>query len=164
MYGVHPSFKIKRGEQQPSPRLQLKTLHDICGKRLKRLRMSMGAVKNVEHPVAQENQILTLSTKSCTEDGTRIGVSLFGEKVAKLANGARDFLHWRAAKTQDEAGPRHPAQIGERKRPDPKLLAGGSLGNLHIQTPIWQRHSQMHASLVPEHLDLRLEVLRYAVD
>src|SRR5258708_24951435 len=158
MYGVHPSFKIKRGEQQPSPRLQLKTLHDICGKRLKRFRMSMGAAKNVEHPVAQENQTLTLRTKSCTDDGTKIGFSLFGHKVAKLANGARDFLHWRAAKTQGEAGPRHPAQIGERKRPDPKLLAGGSLGNLLIQTPAWQRHRQMHASLLPDHPHLRPQV------
>src|SRR5260370_30852656 len=155
MYGVHPSFKIKRGEQQPSPRLQLKTLHDICGKRVRGFRMSIGAVKNVEHPVAQENQTLTLSIKSCTDDGTRIGFSLFGEKVAKLANGARDFLHWRAAKTQDEAGPRHPAQIGERKRPVPKLLAGVALGNHLTRTPARPCSRRKHPSRVPHDPALR---------
>jgi hypothetical protein len=59
-------------------------------------------------------------------------VLLRREEVTKLANGGGDVHYRGTAESQDESGARHFAQIGGRKRPEPKVLASGSLGNFQI--------------------------------
>src|SRR5467141_2349507 len=63
MYGVHPSFKIKWGEQPPSPRLATQDTPGYLRETPEAIPDEHGRCENVEHPVAQENQTLTLSTK-----------------------------------------------------------------------------------------------------
>ena len=41
-------------------------------------------------------------------------------------------------------------------------MACGALGNFHIAAAVWQRHSQMHTCLAPEHLEFATDTVYHA--
>src|ERR1700722_9300995 len=85
--------------------------------------------------------------ESAGENAARAEQQLLGDKKgSQFADGIGYILDFCAAKPQDEPVPGSLADIGSRKRHQPKVLARRPLSNFAITNP-FQRDRKMHAGL-----------------